>query len=180
MMGPISIALALVRMGLMGNEIQYGDQQQHERIAADLGERFAALQDAEARANNAIQRLEALTYDLPACKDLAPSAQLSTDGWTEEAVGFSATHPEFDAAYENRANDPLAWRQQRAIFAKHVEAKYAARYTYDETATADREMVRQSVQSMSGKRPEAPAPDYSSMTDREFEKETEKYGFRPW
>ena len=109
--------------------------------------------------------------------DLDP--EVFDDDFVESYLDARAKkNPEFAQAWTNRHTNK---RQFGSILDRvHRDlAKYPSRIA-DRQSTEDREAVTAAVTGATDKAPEAPAPDYSGMSNAEFRKAMKKdYGFTP-
>lgn len=94
------------------------------------------------------------------------------DDWDDELVegilhARAVRDPRISEAFMNRSRNPERWQSVAKAIRKDIAKKLSP---VDQRATDDHEAVAAAVRGASTKAPEEEAPDFSGMTDSEFER----------
>jgi hypothetical protein len=177
--------------GTQGNNQPADQSPDQGRIARDLAfaeNLRAATEGAQIDARKA--ELQQAHQSLRAQEDTYDEAEAlrairgDLDVGDEDVQGFIAAQvlksPEISQVWQNRREDRAAYNRMvtrlREDLQQHEEQQ--RQKILSREAVADREAVAQAVRGQGGKVPPEPPPDYSRMSNREFQKYTQdNWGF---
>lgn len=101
-----------------------------------------------------------------------PAEVLGDDEILDLLDGRAKRDPRLQQAWLNRDKNPAAWSKIEQNLGRELSKKFSK--LPDQGATDDREAVAAAVRGASTKAPEGKPPDFSKMSDNQFQAEKEK------